>query len=186
MTVDAPTDTAITEALTPNTGPAITEAADTETSLRIWDKAAGDLAKAQGWNCIGCGLTLAGATGMIAFTSGVTLNGKQTGSVPVVLHDACLDDARWTGDLRDVADIHAAGTGSDANAATAARVGAIVHAVASARQLLARLPQLNADANAPPEPKAAAPATAAVTAWVKPVEKLPALRGDGYQAGGAD
>ena len=95
---------------------------------------------------------------MITLTSPGSVNGAATGIVPVIMHDACIDDARWTGNLRALAQIHEAGAGSNAEAASNARVGAIVHAVAEARVLLAAVPTVAA-ADADPS----TPATTAAT-----------------------
>ena len=81
------------EALSPTTNPAQTEAKDAADALQVCDAAAGALAAAQGWNCVACGLTLAGGAGMITLATAVSDTGARTGIVPVVMHDACIDDA---------------------------------------------------------------------------------------------
>lgn len=183
MTEETPGTTILTEAIQPQADHAVSEAGDTEYTLKVADKAAGELASAQGWNCIGCGMTLAGGSGTITLATAVTVNRKPTGSIPVVIHDACLDDARWIGDLRDVVTVESTGAGSNDDTARKARVGAIVHAVAQARQLLACLPELNAEANKPARKKRAAPSTIPVP--TRAPDFLPKLRGDGEGPGGA-
>ena len=101
---------------------------------------------------------------MITLATAVSDTGARTGIVPVVMHDACIDDARWTVDLRTLAGIYADGAaGVNAEAAKNARIGALVHAVDEAQRTLARFHKLATDADlATPHPrKRTAPADTA-------------------------
>ena len=139
------------EALKPTTNPAQTEADTAADALRVHDAAAGALAAAQGWNCVACGLTVAGGVGLITLATAASDTGARTGVVPVVMHDACIDDARWTGDLKSLAGIYEDGAaGANAEAAKNARIGALVHGVDEAQRTLTRFPKLAADADLSP------------------------------------
>ena len=110
-----------------------TAAAD---ALSYSDRAAGEIAAAQGWKCTGCGTELGGGAGVLALARADTPDGSGTITVPTIAHADCIDDARMLDTLAEVADHAPPQTRADAAAATTARIGAIQHAIKTAMRTL--------------------------------------------------
>ena len=118
--------------------PRETEIANAKATLAVSDAAAGDLARAQKWRCVGCGLTLASGSGILAR---VVCKAQKRAAFTVMIHPACLDDAKLLGDLGSVWELADEGPGANKDMALKAQRGALENAVDEAITLCEALPR---------------------------------------------